>query len=88
VSADLVDKGAIALLRLINNGVGALFRSIVRWSVDDEKIGRFFTQGGGGFDSEGITIEGGREKKEEKRGRGGEKEHLSFISIASFATSL
>jgi hypothetical protein len=29
-SADLVDKGAMALHRLINNGVGALFLSIVR----------------------------------------------------------
>jgi hypothetical protein len=37
----------------------------------------------------GITIEGGREKKEEKGGgRGGEKEHLPFISIAYFASSL
>jgi hypothetical protein len=50
-------------------------------------VGRYFTQGGRVFDSEGITIEGGREKKEEKRGRGGEKEHLPFISIASFASS-
>jgi hypothetical protein len=50
--------------------------------------GRYFTQGGRVFDSEGITIEGGREKKEERRGRGGEKGHLPFISIASFASRL
>jgi hypothetical protein len=41
----------------------------------------------GGVDSEGITIEWGRERNEEKRGRGGEKEHLPFICIASFASS-
>jgi hypothetical protein len=51
-------------------------------------VGRYFTQGGRVFDAEGITIEGGREKKEEKRGRGGEKEHLQFVSIAYFASSL
>jgi hypothetical protein len=38
----------------------------------------FYSRGGG--DSEGIKIEGGRERKEEKGGRrGGEKEHLPFI---------
>jgi hypothetical protein len=51
-------------------------------------FGQIIYSGGRVFDSEGITIEAGREKKEEKRGRGGEKEHLPFISIASFASSL
>jgi hypothetical protein len=47
----------------------------------DELIpGHIFYPGGG---SEGITIEGGKKKKEE-----GEKEHLPFISIAYFASSL
>jgi hypothetical protein len=41
------------------------------------------------FDSVGIKIKGGRERKEGKGGgRGGEKEHLPFISIAYSASSL
>jgi hypothetical protein len=56
--------------------------------------GTYFTQGGGRrvFYSEGIKIEGGRERKDRKwggrGGRGGEKEYLPFISIAYFASSL
>jgi hypothetical protein len=50
-------------------------------------LGQIFYSWARVFYSEGITIEGGREKKEEKRGRGGEKENLPFISIASFASS-
>jgi hypothetical protein len=52
------------------------------------EFGQIFYSGGRVFDSEGITIEGGREKKDERRRRGGEKEHLPFIYIASFASSL
>jgi hypothetical protein len=52
-------------------------------------FGTYFTQWGRVFDSEGIKIEGGRERKEEKGGRrGGEKEHLPFIYIAYFESSL
>jgi hypothetical protein len=40
-------------------------------------LGTYLSYPGGG---EGITIEGGREKKEETGGgRGGEKGHLPFI---------
>jgi hypothetical protein len=43
--------------------------------------GTYFTQGGRVFGSVGIKIKGGRERKEGKGGgRGGEKEHLPFIS--------
>jgi hypothetical protein len=49
----------------------------------------FYSGGGGFFNSKGIKIEGGRERTDEKGGRrGGEKEHLPFIYIAYFETSL
>jgi hypothetical protein len=48
-----------------------------------------FYSGGRVFDSYGIKIKGGRERKEGKGGgRGGEKGHLPFISIAYYASRL
>jgi hypothetical protein len=45
------------------------YTKLIKWEAWlPHESGRYFTQGGGErfFDSEGITIEGGREEKEEK----------------------